>query len=564
VITCNRCGNMSPAGIGNCQTCGAPLSSNIENNSGQLRMAAPQEQPELPAWLESLRAGERSAAPVNNASAFSTADLIDDGALPGWMRSGRQEANDANAARPTLRPAGLPGPNTDDASRGINAQSLIDEQALPSWMHENKQATGPIPQGGISAASLIQPDAAPDWMKSLQNSPVANSALPATPPKQAQPSGQYGHEGPGEDMAQGMARGFSAGDLIDQQSLPSWMSGQDGRNVPLAPGQPAPGSLSPSSLPDMNSLSPWARGNGPQQSGSFPPAQQAPMPPAPNQAPWSPSSQQMSQQSPVWQPAPQQPMGMNNAPGAGNHLSASSFIDPNAVPEWMRSGEGQSAGPQQQGPGAYNVPPRVDNVRVPSRPRGEINPNQGNEAAANVFASMLGVASSAPNFIGAPYGVPGGQVPQIPGQMPAGMPNPQQGYPPAGFNSGIYQNANPEPQGGYQAGNSGYQTGNPASQSGYQMGNMGPQAGYQTGNLGQQGNYQAGNPGPQAGYQTGNLGQQGNYQMGNPQANLYSLGGMPPMQSGAPMPGGPMGAGPRPAEKPAKKGIFETIRDWFR
>ena len=513
MITCNRCGNMSPAGIGNCQTCGAPLSSNIENNSGQLRMAAPQEQPELPAWLESLRAGERSASPVNNASAFSTADLIDDGALPGWMRSGRQEANDANAARPTLRPAGLPGPNTDDASKGINAQSLIDEQALPSWMHENKQATGPIPQGGISAASLIQPDAAPDWMKSLQNSPVANSALPATPPKQVQPSGQYGHERPGEGKAggtaEGMVQGFSAGDLIDQQSLPSWMSGQDGRNVPLASGQPAPASLS-----DMNSQSPWTRGNGPQQSGSFPPAQQHP---------------------PVWQPAPQQPMGMNNAPGTGNHLSASSFIDPNAVPEWMRSGEGQSAGPQQQGPGAYNVPPRVDNVRVPSRPRGEINPNQGNEAAANVFASMLGVASSAPNFIGAPYGVPGGQVPQIPGQMPAGMPNPQQGYPPAGFNSGIYQNANPEPQGGYQAGN-------PASQSGYQMGNMGPQAGYQT----------------------GNLGQQGNYQMGNPQANPYSLGGMPPMQSGAPMPGGPMGAGPRPAEKPAKKGIFETIRDWFR
>jgi hypothetical protein len=530
VITCNRCGNMSPAGTGNCQTCGAPLSSNIESNSG--RMAAPQEQPELPAWLESLRAGERSAAPANNASTFSTADLIDDGALPGWMRSGRQEASDGNASDPrrTLRPSALPGPNTDDAAKGINAQSLIDEQALPSWMHENKPTTGPIPQGGIAASSLVQPDAAPDWMKSLQNSPVAHSAMSATPPQQAQPSGQSGHEGPGE----GKARSFSAGDLIDQQSLPSWMSGQDGRNVPPAPGQVTPGSLSSSSLPDMNSLSPWMSGNGPQQNGSFPPAQQAPL--APNPAPWSASPLQ-AQQSPVWQPTSQPPVGMNNnAPGASNHLSASSFIDPNAVPEWLRSGEGQSAvSQQQQGPAAHNVPPRVDNVRVPSRPRGEINPNQGNEAAANVFASMLGVASSTPNFIGAPYGMPGGQAPQIPGQMPGGLPNPQQGYLPAGFNSGVYQVGNPESQGNYQ-------TGNPGPQSGYQMGNMGPQAGYQT----------------------GNLGQQGNYQMGNPQANPYSLGGMPPMQSGAPMPGGPTGADPRPAEKPTKKGIFETIRDWFR
>ncbi len=558
MITCNRCGNMSPAGTGNCQTCGAPLSSNIESNSGQVRMPAPQEQPELPAWLESLRAGERSAAPVNNSSAFSTADLIDDGALPGWMRSVRQEASDTNTPDPrrTLRPSALPGPNTDDASKGINAQSLIDEQALPSWMHENKPTTGPIPQGGIAASSLIQPDVAPDWMKSWQNSPVANPALPATPPKQAQPSGQYGHEEPGEGTAEGTARGFSAGDLIDHQSLPSWMSGQDARNVPLAPGQSAPGSQSLSSLPDTNSLSPWTH-NGQQQSGSFPPAQQASMPPASNQAPWSPSPQQMPpmQQSPVWQqPAPQPSLGMNSAPGVGNNLSASSFIDPNALPEWLRSGEGQSAGPQQQGPGAYTAPPRVDNVRVPSRPRGEINPNQGNEAAANVFASMLGVASSAPNFTGVPYGVPGGQGAQIPGQMPTGLPNPQQGYAPAGFNSGIYQGSNPEPQGGYQ-------TGNPGQQSGYQAGNMGPQGAYQAG---QQGNYQAGNMGPQAGYQTGNLGQQGNYQMGNPQANPYAMGGMPPMQNGAPMPGGPMGAAPRSAEKPAKKGILETIRGWFR
>ncbi len=495
MITCNRCGKVSPAGAVNCQTCGAPLSSKIEGESSPSRMAAPQEPPELPAWLESLRAGERPAASVNNASTFSTADLIEDGALPSWMRSGRQEANDAKASspHPALRSSAMPGPNTDD-SRGINAKSLIDEQALPSWMHEDKQVTGPIPQGGIPASSLVQPDSAPEWMRSLQSSPAANPALPVTPPRlpmppglampsdQAMPPAQYGQPG---RPSEGIVRGFSAGELIDQQALPSWIHDSG-------------------------------------QSGSSSPAPRVAMPSAPNQAAWS----SMPPQTPPVQPAPQQPIGTNNAPEVANNLSASSFIDPNALPDWLKSGGlDQSGAPQQQSPGAYNVPPRTENVRVPSRPRGEINPNEGNEAAANVFASMLGVASSAPSVPSASYGVPQGG--QMPGQGTGGLQNPQQGYAPAGLSSGVYQ-----------------------------TGNLGPQGGYQTGNLGPQGSYQTGNLGPQGSYQTGNLG---------PQANPYSMGGAPPMQNG--MPGGAMGvmgADPRSAEKPAKKGIFETIRDWFR
>ncbi|HEX3641582.1 MAG TPA: hypothetical protein VHV10_09850, partial [Ktedonobacteraceae bacterium] len=50
-------------------------------------------------------------------------------------------------------------------------------------------------------------------------------------------------------------------------------------------------------------------------------------------------------------------------------------------------------------------PPRVENVRVPSRPRSEMASSETSEMAASVFASMLGVASSAPNFPG-PSGVP--------------------------------------------------------------------------------------------------------------------------------------------------------------
>ncbi len=519
MITCNRCGNLSPAGVVNCQTCGAPLSSVVETGSGPSRMAAPQDQPGLPSWLESLRAGERSAAPANNnPSNFSPADLIDDGALPSWMRSGRPDVNDGAASSPhaALRSSSTPGPNTDD-SKGINAKSLIDEGSLPSWMQENRQATGPIPQGGIAASSLVQPDFVPDWMKALQSpqSPVSGPIMPSTQPISPQSSvlsAQYGQpvqSGRQDEFAQQPPPGFSAGGLIDQQSLPPWITQQEGKNPSVAAVESAaPGGLSPSSLLDMDAVPSWMRERGQQEqrSGGFPSAQ-------PNQS-WQsvpPAMQTPPLQNPPG-PTSQQPMPVPPAPGQGNSLSASSFIDPNALPEWLRSEtEQRQAGspmPQSQSPAmnpgaGYGVPPRVENIRVPSRPRGEINPNEGNEAAANVFASMLGVASTAPNFPGSPAGQPYGmQSPSPGGHMPAGMQGPQQpqGYVPGGYNSGIYQ---------------------------------------------------TGNPGPQ-----------GNYQMAG--ANQYPMAGMSSMANAAGMPGNEMGANQRSATKPAKKGFFETIRDWFR
>jgi len=47
---------------------------------------------------------------------------------------------------------------------------------------------------------------------------------------------------------------------------------------------------------------------------------------------------------------------------------------------------------------AFSVPARPENVRVPSRPRGEMPTHEDSEVAANVFASMLGVVSAAPYF----------------------------------------------------------------------------------------------------------------------------------------------------------------------
>ena len=190
----------------------------------------------------------------------------------------------------------------------------------------------------------------------------------------------------------------------------------------------------------------------------------------------------------------------------------------------------------------YNIPPRVENVRVPSRPRGEINPNDDNEAAANVFASMLGVASTAPNFPGAHpvqgYGMQGGapaspmspmqstsSTNNMPGQMAGAVPgfnnlqgmqgqSQTQNYAPGGFNNGMYQSGN-QGQGNYPIGNSFSGVSQYPTSSGVSQ--------YPTRSSGM----------PSTPMGTGNLG----------------------MESGG---------GQRTSTKPAKKGLFDMIRDWFR
>jgi hypothetical protein len=200
---------------------------------------------------------------------------------------------------------------------------------------------------------------------------------------------------------------------------------------------------------------------------------------------------------------------MQNAQGAG--LAGSSFIDPNSLPEWLRSGanQQQASGPVPQQmpmsmprPPAYGgVPPHVENVRVPSRPRGEVGPNESSEVAANVFASMLGVASTAPHFPGPPANGPYGQPPMPQGMPPNAMsgPLPQGGMP--GF-------AGQPPQG------------------------QGPGA-------------------PGTGYPTAGP---GNYPMGGPQYPAYGVGMPSPY-------GTPGMAGEQKNTK--KRGLVEALRDWL-
>jgi hypothetical protein len=616
VITCNRCGNVAPAGAVHCQRCGAPLSSKVENSYGpRMGTQGQSGQTELPAWLESLRAGERPAAPSKSPSSFSASDLIEEGSLPSWMRPEQAGGNPNKPTGPqsTLRSSSLPEPNTDEGmagAKGFTARSLIDEQSLPSWMKEgsdNSSGASPEMSGpnGIAASSLVQPDVLPDWMKNLQQPPTtrarsseplssgplasgplasgygsssgafASGALAAQQGQVQQPQRPMPPAPPVPPTASPLPpvqpmqatrpepisapQGFSARDLIDQNALPSWMTPQGGAETgaagPDSPmnamangtqsvqGGPPPAGqngFSASSLLDMDSLPPWLRESGLQQ----------------NTGGASRETQSGSlAMPPMQQNMPMQASPMNNAQGqTGSGIAASSFIDMNALPDWLRSGiepqQGRAQQPQQGAmgtarPGAYGGPQRVENMRVPSRPRGEVNQAEGNEVAANVFASMLGVASAAPNFPAsspmpsAPLGSPmpftpqaasAQPVPPPPSQPsvspmmsgPLGGPMPQQGMAP-GANNMI---------GMAQPG-----MGNPQSPQGY----LGVYGGAYPANQNNQNNYAMGNP-----------------PMGSPQIPA-SGPGMAQMPGAAGQANGdPSGA------KPARRGgLFNAIREWL-
>ncbi len=222
--------------------------------------------------------------------------------------------------------------------------------------------------------------------------------------------------------------------------------------------------LAASSLLDVNSLPSWMQESersgqaqrGPQQQAWQAPQQSAPRGFEPQQ---------------TWQ-APQStypPVSGNNISGQsqGGTLSMGSLIDVNALPEWLRSAadtpqsqQGQMEQPGNRYPGPnttgpnHPFPPRAENVRVPSRPRNETGTNEGSEVAANVFSSMLGVASNAPQYPAQP---PQQGYPAYPsGQVMSNTPTPlnqaqsmqnQQGYAPPGPYG--QQNYGQNPQNGY-------------------------------------------------------------------------------------------------------------------
>lgn len=315
-------------------------------------------------------------------------------------------------------------------------------------------------------------------------------------------------------------------DLIDPQSLPQWMAGQE-TPAPLS-GQKG---LSASTLFDEEALPPWLRNASqePQHGNdkAFPAAPQAAQ-----AAPFTPSAQPIPPVPPAYSQQNQAPAmpGFNNStpqPQVNGNLPASSSIDMNAAPGWLKPAGEQAPhgnfGQQQQGaPGmsrqaSFGVPARPENARVPSRPRAEKGPYEESEVAANVFASMLGVAS--PNLPGQQRGqAPGPMQPAVQQPIPQ---QPQQQWANAGDMHGQAMPAQSMP-GGYGGPH------NPPNQQGQSM-----NQGYAPGNV-------AGN-------------------MSSQQARPMNVTGMQP--GGAAMQVDDSQA--KANTRPARRGFLSTILEWF-
>lgn len=440
MITCSRCGAVAPADSVSCQRCGLLF------NQGPVQ--AGQDQPDLPAWLETLRA-DRRPTPQTPQAASHPVQMQNAGDMPAWMRTGLAGGRGMTPPEsfPSQRPSAMPAPNTDGTSlppNGLSAGSLIDEQSLPSWMREPQVNEQRSPQNNIPASSLLQPDALPDWLRS-----TPPQSAPVQPPQSAPLNAPQGP--------------ISGNDLIDPQALPPWMTNQPASAVPQ-PGQ----NFDAASLIDAGALPSWMRDNHPQQASvpafpATPPAQPVWQAPAPQELPFN---GQMNGQPPV------------------NGLSAASLIDMNTLPDWLKTSDQQQGIPPSPTPfgGAGR-----DNVRVPSRPRSGMGmgPQEDSAVAANAFLSVLGVAS-APNFPAQtagqyppaqplmnaapaqpvsmppqppPYSVPGQQVPgdqamsmygggyqQAPSAMPASMHDGYQGSAPGSMPSYQTNVANAQPE----------------------------------------------------------------------------------------------------------------------
>ena len=483
----------------------------------------PPGQPELPAWLETLRAGEPGVTPSgglngDGGSSFSPDDFVDESLLPSWMQAERNDAGDSNPSgkHAAQRPASTPAPNTDGAfipTKGMSASSFIDAQFLPSWLQEKQIATPSSPQDSISAASLVQPDALPTWMRAAaqEQAPVPQ------PPLQYN---QYNQSAP--------PQAIMGNDLIDQQVLPEWLAGKN--TLPTANGGTG---FAASSLVDKDELPPWMR-EGSQETSLYQPQQGAMQVPA-QQSP----SRQMNEhmQGPRQQVEPSAPqMSMNSS------LAASSFIDVNALPDWLKAPPGgrfgatssqeQQGANEQQRP--VGIPPRQEYVRVPSRPRNEPGSSEDSTIAANAFASMLGVASAAPFF-------PAQQAKDA--SMGQGQMLAAQSLPPMQAQQG--QNIPAAQLGSAGISNPAATWGTPAMQS----------AAYMTGQSGQ----------PQFGVGFATTQPPTGYAMNTnlsgmqpPQPSPSSVSGIQ-MEAAAPM---NSGQAKTPA-KPAKRGFLSTILDWF-
>ncbi|HEU5368247.1 MAG TPA: hypothetical protein VFU69_07275, partial [Ktedonobacterales bacterium] len=397
----------------------------------------------LPAWLQdqdpkaapSSFSGAENAGPTGSASGlFSASELVDTAALPVWMKA--QESPGAPEAPAAPENAGPTG----SASGLFSAAELVDTHALPVWLKDQGPPTGSVPavssgspgqsgpagstSGVFSASELVDTAALPVWMKAQD--PGSSQTSGGSGALTGRPSGSKITPMPAGFSGQ-QSGVFSVSELVDTKALPAWLKDAGGESGAAASGggqdtlaRDTEGRMAAAELVDTSALPAWLGGtnagspgasSGPGSGGLSASAGAPPAAAAPDQTGgFSAASLVDPDALPEWlKPAQSGPLPSGSAPlnrssapltsqsGAGwgeyssneqSGLSGASLVDPDELPEWMRSQEGlQRPGNGPLDGGAEEAP----QARVPRRPHLSTEPDRApSQAAASVFSSVLG------------------------------------------------------------------------------------------------------------------------------------------------------------------------------
>lgn len=212
-------------------------------------------------------------------SVFNASDLLDQHAVPDWLREAAQTSPLPSVEAPAQAAATKERPGAQPPGEVmLSAQSLLDESSLPEWLRKIEAdgppapfksplpTTGGLPAGttsGIfSAAELIDTQALPAWLKTGSEKAAPSGAAPAAPTPAA---------------ASGQSSGvFSAAELVDTQMLPAWLkaAGEEGGSDSIPAAAPEGASLgstsgvfSPAELIDTQALPAWLKAEGKRTEG---------------------------------------------------------------------------------------------------------------------------------------------------------------------------------------------------------------------------------------------------------------------------------------------------------
>jgi hypothetical protein len=347
----------------------------------------------------SIQAAKDSSAfpQPTSTTPFDSASLVDESALPGWLRSSSETEP---LPLPFTVSDSVGGKNAGSAESGKKPDSVAardkttdaaDEEKLPEWLRQvyseaqvpplsqDAPSAGSSQQPTLSAAELLDEQSVPAWIREApQTSPLPKREdIPSsTPPAQGQagPGSRAGASQSPPDPSGGPGgKALSVNALIDEANLPEWLRKIDSESASLsAPQAAAPSGLeagaqqrggasgvfSAAELINTQALPAWLKTQGTSNtlekaSGSAEPAG----PSGSTSSVFSAAELVDTQALPAWlkteapKAEPEKAADATGQSGSSDSpsdiFSAAELIDTQSLPAWLKAEEAK-AGPEKQ------------------------------------------------------------------------------------------------------------------------------------------------------------------------------------------------------------------------